>query len=866
MKPRSRQKPKTAQPSSTANLGDQALAKNKHLKTIDDGASLPIQLGRAEVSPYIVRLTSSGQEPRAFAATTDELKALADSFVIDYDDQPDEAPLCFAEDAGQGLRLQREEVQAQLREPERVIALKIVPLAPPPPSVVSASGQPGLDDLLIEETIDISPLPAMPLPPPPPGYSLAVAAVEADPIPALVVEQVEPVVAVKRARVFAPGVWQQSWLRGAVAFAVLCSIVSFPLHALRVVASTENVGSTAEDASRAALGEFMRGATSLQGESYSTAGGDFAAAAKGFASAEASLDDLHAAVAGLINVIPSTDRTYTTARALVTAGKEFSETASLMSQGVADLDNHPSFDVATKVDLLAAYASQALPHARLASAALRDVDPELIPADVGDNADLLLSTAPKLVASLEEFVRFAHVLTVLLGHEQQMRYLVLFQNNTELRPTGGFVGSFAQLDVDGGNIVDMNVPGGGTYDLQGQLTAFVAAPGPLQLLKARWELQDANWFPDFPTSARKFQWFYGQAGGPTTDGVISVNATFVADLLAILGPVDLPGYDRTFTAENFIFELQKIVELEYDKKENAPKAVVGQLAPILLERLTEADTPTLLAVLEKMGEGLRNKDIMLFFNDNDLQATVQSLGWTGEIKETSGDYLLVANTNIGGGKTDGIIDQNVDLKIAVADDGSIEHTLTVTKTHRGMKNTVFTGVNNVDYLRVYVPQGSEFVSAKGFEIPDEELFETPEVPLNLDEDLALEMRNVRKDNATGTDIWDEAGKTVFGNWMQTAPGETQVVVITYRTPLSLAAEQPTLAQSAAGRLGLSTNTEPYSIFVQKQPGVISRNTHVELTLPSDLVSSWTSFHAANSLAVDIDNSHDAFLGWILERR
>lgn len=823
------------------------------------GASLPIHLEHAPVSPFIVRVTRDNQVPRLVALANDqELKALADSFVIDYDDVLDEAPLCTAEDGGQGLQLCREEVQSQLQEPERAISVSLIPLPPPlPVPHTPPVRHQGLDELLLPEQITIVPLPALRLPPPPPSAVQAIVFAEIESP-----EEVAPVVSVRTTS----WNWRQPWFRGAVAFAVLCAIVTFPLHALRVVASTESTGGAAENASRAALSEFMRGATSLQDESFASAGGDFAAAAQGFASAEDSLDNLHTAVVGLINVIPATDRTYTTARALVTAGKEFSETAALMSQGVLELDTHASYDVATKVDLLSAYAEQALPHARLAAAALRDVDPSLIPSDVSDNADILLDTAPKLVASLEEFVRFSDVITVLLGHENKMRYLMLFQNNTELRPTGGFIGSFAQIDVQGGDIVQMNVPGGGTYDLQGQLTAFVAAPGPLQLLKARWELQDANWFPDFPTSARKFQWFYGQAGGPTTDGVISVNATFIADLLSVLGPVEVPGYDRTFTAENFIFELQKIVELEYDKTENAPKAVVGELAPILLDRLTEADTATLLAVLEKLGDGLRNKDIMLFFNDNNLQASAQGLGWTGEIKQTAGDYLMVANTNIGGGKTDGIIDQDVDLSVTVAEDGTLEHVLTITKTHRGMKNTLFTGVNNVDYLRVYVPEGSELISATGFEIPDEELFETSDIPLEMDEDLSLEMRNVRKDAQTSTDIWDEAGKTVFGNWMQTAPGEIQQIVLTYRTPLVLKNEQQGWVQSAANRLGLSKETEVYSLFVQKQPGVVSRKTEVELKLPSSMTPSWTSFHATNSTSASIDNTHDTFLGWLLERR
>jgi len=89
------------------------------------------------------------------------------------------------------------------------------------------------------------------------------------------------------------------------------------------------------------------------------------------------------------------------------------------------------------------------------------------------------------------------------------------------------------------------VPGGGTYDVQGQLLARVLPPGPLQLIADRWEFQDSNWALDFVAAANKIRYFWSKSGGPTMDGIITVNASFVEKLLELTGPVEVPELGKT---------------------------------------------------------------------------------------------------------------------------------------------------------------------------------------------------------------------------------------------------------------------------------------------------------------------------------
>lgn len=839
----------------------------ERLLALESGPSaskVHLHVGEAEPSPFIVKLTREGETralPSAVAApavaSAAMLEDLSKTLIIDYDDVLDEAPLVIASTHADGLRLSPADLHEQTRELDQVVdplSIRVRATAAMPEALDEPVDMwSDLEPVDVVEALAVESLPEVPEP-------LIVSALVTEPVavPSEVYEPRQVEVYVRHG---------SGWQRALASFVGLALVAVLPLHAMQVLADVRADGGTVEAESKAALDTFLRGATSLSSEQFGSAGEDFEIAAQGFADAEASLNDLNAGVTALASVIPATDSAVTSAHALVTAGRELSETAAIMSTAAADLSNKESLDLTTKLDLLGTYMENALPHAQAAAAALQEVDPDVVPENYSDSIFELQTRTPQLVVSMEEYVRFVDTLSVILGGDDKMRYLAVFQNNTEMRPTGGFMGSFAEIDVERGEVVRMFVPGGGTYDVQGQLQAFVAAPGPLQLLKARWEFQDANWFPDFPSTAKKLRWFYSEAGGPTSDGVVAVNATFVAELLRLLGPVEMPEYGRTFDAENFVFETQKIVEMEYDTDENTPKEIIGDLAPILLERIKEADTKTLMAVVDLVAKGLAEKDVQLNFRDNDLQADIESLGWSGAIKQTSGDYLMVVNTNLGGGKTDGVIDQAVDVQVDIAESGSVLHTVTITKTHRGMKTALFSGSNNVDYLRLYVPKGSELVSADGFEVPADELFETSDVPLSVDGDLALHMQDLHKDAVSGTDIWEEDGKTVFGNWMQTASGETEVVTFTYRTPLKLFVNEK--AEGVMGfarhQLGIP-DLGQYTFLVQKQPGVQVRTTDIHVTFPDSVTPLWSSAMNGLSGQVEANNATDTFFGWLVERR
>lgn len=649
----------------------------------------------------------------------------------------------------------------------------------------------------------------------------------------------------------------------SLAFATLAAVMLLPLQASFVFANAVRTKEHVEARSSAGLSQFLRGTDALQEQDFDTASTLFGNASGAFASASDSLNDIHGVVAGVISLIPSTEKTASTARALLQIGEHVSRASTLLTRGMDEVSAAQALSVTDRLALMVAYTEEALPEIEEATDAVNRIDLNVVPEDMREQVARVTALLPILAQGFQEVVTHADALGMLLGSEEKQTYMVVFQNNTELRPTGGFIGSFAEVSFTDGAITDMRIPGGGSYDVQGQLRAFVAAPGPLQVVRARWEFQDANWFPDFPTSARKMLWFYESAGGPSVDGVLAINADVLERLLAVLGPITLED-GRVLHAENVLFEIQKETEITYDKEKNAPKAIIGELTQDIFEKMDQADAQSLLRIASIFVDALNDRSMQVYFSDNTLQSTVKDLGWTGELRTTADDYLMVVHTNIGGGKTDSVIQRDVRVDTFITEDGIIENTVTLTQTHQGMASALFTGINNVDYVRLYVPQGSEFITGTGFELPPSDFFQQAEYPLTIDEDLELMMQNVTKDPSTETDIWNEQGKTVLGNWIQTAPGETQTVSFTYRLPWNAIRSTPSPIWSFAKQVLGAHEAMSYALVVQKQSGV-TQNVFARVHVPDSFSRVWSSQEQGSNEFFVEDQQQDLFTGWIFKR-
>lgn len=463
----------------------------------------------------------------------------------------------------------------------------------------------------------------------------------------------------------------------------------------------------------------------------------------------------------------------------------------------------------------------ALPNYQKAQDNLEKVDSTAVPVEYQAQFNNFKQLLSGLVRDFTTVDQLGSSFLDIFGTKGSRRYLLVFQNPHEIRPTGGFMGSFAVMDIKDGEITKLDVPAGGTYDLQGSLKKFVEPPTPLLLANKRWEFQDANWFPDFPTTADNILWFYRNSYGVTADGVIAVNATVLERLLTVLGPVTDGKRDVTITAKNALPTLQKIVEEGPEKKDNKPKQIIADLAPTLLNGIKTADSQTILPLLTQLQEAIEQKEIQAYFTDEATEASIKDLGWSGSIMPitASQDYLMVVNTNIQGEKSDAVMKQAISHQAVVSADGSIITTITITREHTGKADNTLYGHANIDYLRVYVPEGSELISASGFTWPDEKAFRVPEKWYTANTLLATTEQEQGMDQKSGTRITHEFSKTAFGNWVITEPGTKSQVTFTYRLPFKLASGRSSTTGWQKILSPLDQAMMQYQLVVQKQSGV-----------------------------------------------
>lgn len=493
----------------------------------------------------------------------------------------------------------------------------------------------------------------------------------------------------------------------------------------------------------------------------------------------------------------------------------------------------------------------------LLSSALENLDKVSVsdlPEDKRAQFVELKSKLPEALSGMRLFLAHGDILTDILGGNGPRKFLFLFENNQEMRATGGFIGSYAFLDVNDGRVRKFFVDG--IFNPDGQLHTDIVPPEPIQKISAGWSLHDSNWFPDFPMSAEKAISFYEKTGGPTVDGVIAFTPEILRKFLAITGPIRMDAYGVTVDEENFLETIQYQVEVAYDKEENKPKQILSDLAPILLDRIfgEGAVAGAFGKALSAVEAGLSEKHMLFYFRNSDMERLVRDVGWSGEVLSSDRDYLSVIHSNINGYKTDGVIDETISHRAEIRDDGSIVDNVTVKRTHTGgHTGREWWDRVNADYMRVYVPLGSTLISAEGY------TRETVEPPLDYDrlhfsrdEDVERERIGMRLDPVSGTRISEDAGKTVFGNWVYVSPGESVEVTYTYLLPFHVDPRSS------------NNSLDSYSVVFQKQSGSQGSVLNADITFPKHFKNVWQSernlIPFEHGVRLQSDLEYDRFVG------
>jgi hypothetical protein len=368
--------------------------------------------------------------------------------------------------------------------------------------------------------------------------------------------------------------------------------------------------------------------------------------------------------------------------------------------------------------------------------------------------------------------------------------LILFENPSELRPGGGFVGSYADMTIRSGSITGVEI-----HDINDADRTFIdkiIPPTPLRRLVSRWRAADANWFFDFPSSAKKVAEFMEASSlyhdrGITFDGVLGVSANVVGDLLTFAGPVTLPGHATPITASNFLAEIQAEVQAGQAQGAKNPKQILAELAPALRDRLaqlTDSQQSTLDGFIVRWAS---SRDIVAYFRDAEMQKFFDAYDLSGRVfapaQNFNGDYLAVVDANVGGGKTDLVVKEKIVFQSQITEDGTVSDHVQIARTHTAPSSAPWWyRTANEAYFMVFTPQSSQLEHESGSTALS--YVRRSYVGYREDADLsAVESTVSTYSLYPAVDKFEEAGKTVFGLQTTTVRGKTSELSLDYTTKL-----------------------------------------------------------------------------------
>ncbi|MDD3862054.1 MAG: DUF4012 domain-containing protein [Candidatus Gracilibacteria bacterium] len=494
-----------------------------------------------------------------------------------------------------------------------------------------------------------------------------------------------------------------------------------------------------------------------------------------------------------VNLVKSVDLLLKSGKHFAEAGEHFTNALEefnkiplyFISKNANEDRANPSITEALKIGL--EKTNLAIEKVALAEEMINEVEVKSLPADVRAKVEFLKENVASFSETLKETSKHFPAILELLGDRYPHRYLILLQNNDEIRPTGGFIGSYIILDMNNGYIEKMDVHD--VYDLDGSYGGKIEAPEIIQDFTKNLRLRDANYSPDFAVSAAKIKWIMQKQKGPGVDTVIAVNQSLLKDFLEITGPVQVGRFGK-LNADNYRLLLSYVIEGKIWGDED-PKHILKVFVPAFKEAILKEEY--IGKISSRIYRAIQQKDILMWSGYNDLQALFDATGLSGRTTPNieKEDYLSVIVFSLGGTKSEKFIDEDISHSTNIDEFGNITNEVTIKRTHNftegiyrewrktlnayGIKNISESVIDilgrgqNRTKIRVYVPEGSTLIDATG----------------------AVE---------TKYDI--DIRKTYFYTGMDLKAGESKEITIKYKLPFKLSLNP----------------VDTYKITVQKQAG------------------------------------------------
>ncbi len=408
--------------------------------------------------------------------------------------------------------------------------------------------------------------------------------------------------------------------------------------------------------------------------------------------------------------------------------------------------------------------------------ALQQIDANRYPEQIGNQPvrPLILQAQNLSQSALNAVTEFRPVIEQIPvmagGRGERLKYLVLFQNDNELRPTGGFLTAFSTIYIEDGKVTPETSDD--IYALDTKYRSRLPIPealGRYLTTEKYWNLRDMNISPDFKVSMDQFLPNYTKVGDKNIDGIITVDTEVLKQLLEVLGPVQVPGYG-TFSAEidkrcdcpQVVYALSEIITRPTNYIREDRKGVLGPFMRAVLSKAYDAPSDKNGPLFQAMISALQGRHIQVYYIDESLQKAAEAINVAGRMTPpTKGeDFFAVINANLGGAKSNLFTTYEMLQQIEAPTEGKIKKTVEITyKNNRRADNCNLEAgllcLNSTlrDWTRIYVPAGSELIEATGF----------------------------TKD----AKIYDELGFTVFDGFFILEPNGVAKIRLTYSVPYTL---------------------------------------------------------------------------------
>lgn len=473
------------------------------------------------------------------------------------------------------------------------------------------------------------------------------------------------------------------------------------------------------------------------------------------------------------------------------------------------------------------------------------------------------SSIEKQRAALLMYQQLEPLLPGILGNEGKKTYAVIFQNEQELRATGGFIQAVALLTFDSGMLIDFQVFS--SYQLDNQLAALVEPPTDLKeiLGENRLFLRDANWNPDFPSSANQISWFLDQILGKKVDGVIGINIHVLQDLLAGVGPLELKNYNEVITEKNIFERMEFHSEITLvETSESNDYAVV--LLKALFQKISEVPQESIPALLSSLSTSIEEKQLLIQAKNPQVTEVISGLGWSGSLLSPACpaqlsvapclvDTLAVIDSNVGVNKANAHL-KRTDRHTVLLDDRAANHSHSITFENTAQSNAWPKGPYQ-SYLRFYIPVSSTVKSMiiNGQKIDDSELMQEPFSVVDIEKNPTLsKFKNIGVRTSTPIKT-----KTQI-DFEYSTPLLSSQVVSSVETPL-----YKTNQKSG------TNSTMSYVFYMQKQPGSVTPLSAITLSYPPSLIPMVIAPQAQTDLDsityTNLDKEH-IFVGALFDKK